>query len=67
MKTTGKEAKGDLQTPITNISEVAGDDEKLAWVCLSFINFAPSLSISFLINFSCPVMNFACLVLLEKT
>lgn len=34
LKTTGKEAKGDLQTPITNISEVAGEDEKLAWVCL---------------------------------
>lgn len=32
LKTTGKEAKGDLQTPITNISEAATGDEKLAWV-----------------------------------
>ena len=34
MKATGKDAKGDLQTPITNIHDVAEEDDKLAWVSL---------------------------------
>ena len=43
LKATGKEAKADLQTPITNIKEVAEGDDKLAWKKPDWASSGPKL------------------------